>query len=89
VIAFDSYSPAGRTTWLVRRTLRQERGLVHLGGPIPDPSVDVSYEAGFERARLRGRTELLTAITAVHNLNRDFGGDRFNLNANVAARFRF
>jgi hypothetical protein len=89
MVAWDSYTPAGRSTVFARRNVRQERGQLHETGIAVDPSTDVSYSLGAERLRFRGRAEVTSSLAMVWNLNRNFGGDAFNLNAHVAGRFRF
>ena len=44
------------------------------------------HTLGAERLFFRGRYDILTSVTAVYELNRDFRRDAFNLNLIVGAR---
>ena len=86
VVAVESYSPRGRWTWSWTRMLRQQRGNFPSSGPGDPGGVDVQHAFAVERLQFRGRYDLLARATAVYELNRDFGGDAFDVNLIVGVR---
>jgi len=86
VVAVESYSAKGRWTWSWTRMLRQQRGDPSGAGPPDARGVDVQHALAVERLVFRGRYDLLARTTAVYELNRNFGGDAFNLNLIVGTR---
>jgi hypothetical protein len=87
-IAADYHHPGGRWSgsWF-RETRRMEPG----GEATPDLArrADVQHSLGLESLVFLGSLELLGTVTGVQNLNREFGGDRFNLHAGLEARLRY
>jgi hypothetical protein len=70
-IAFDVYHPRGRWTGRWLRSLRD--------GP-PNSPVEATNGLGGEAVFFLGRFDVAAGATAVHQLNRNFQGDAFNLN---------
>lgn len=84
-LATDLYHAGGRWTLQWSRELRRELG----EGPVPpDPTgdYDVLHALRAEALVLLGQVHLTGALNGVHNLNRDFRGDVFNLNLVLSAR---
>jgi hypothetical protein len=84
-LAADLYHPRGRWTLEWSRELRRELD----EGIVPDdPTGDfeVLHALRAEALVLLGRFHLTTAVAGISNLNRDFRGDVFNLNAMVTLR---
>jgi len=86
VVAVESYSPRGRWTWSWTRMLRQQRGDFPSSGPGDPRGVDVQQALAVERLQFRSRYDVLARITAVYELNRDFGADAFDLNLILGLR---
>jgi hypothetical protein len=86
VLAVESYSPHGRWTWSWTRMLRQQRGDPSGAGPPDGRGLDVQHALAVERLVFRGRYDLLARVAVVYELNRNFGGDAFNLNAALGVR---
>jgi hypothetical protein len=83
-VAFDSYSPTGRWTFSWDRIARAER-LTYDNSPAPSAS-DVFQSLGLEREIRRGRIAYTAGGRAIWDLDRDFVGDRFNLNLTAGMR---
>jgi hypothetical protein len=87
VVAVESFSPRGSWTWAWTRMIRQQRG--DQTGATTDPNgVDVQHALWVERVQPHGRYDLLTRITGVYELNRNYSYDAFNLNLIVGLSFR-
>ena len=86
VVAVESYSPCGRWTWSWTRMLRQQRGNFATSGPGDPRGMDVQHALAVERLQFRGRYDVLARVTAVYELNRNFGNDAFDLNLIVGTR---
>jgi len=86
VVAVETYSPRGRWTWSWTTLLRQQRGDFPASGPGDPGGVDVQHAFAVERLQFRGRYDVLARATAVYELNRDLGGDAFDLNLIVGVR---
>lgn len=83
-VGVDRYDARGRTTLDLHRITRQ----TPYGEGAPDARhADVQYVVAAERARLTRGMDLVTGLSAVWELNRDFDRDAFNLRASVGARF--
>ncbi|CAN5209735.1 hypothetical protein BH20GEM2_BH20GEM2_16900 [soil metagenome] len=79
----DLYHPRGRWALAWNRVLRQEREVLAGSGA---EGVDVVHSLGAEGVFFRGRYDLTAGVTGAYELNRDFGGDAFNLNLRLGAR---
>jgi len=86
IVAVDWYDARGRWTVSWSRLLRADTGDTVATLPQSPRSLDVLHTLGAERLFFRGRYDILTSVTAVYELNRDFRRDAFNLNLIVGAR---
>jgi hypothetical protein len=85
--AWERFSPRGRSSWALTRTVRQEMGTFYFNGIQNKRSSDVQVGLGMERIRYISRFELGTAANLIHERNRDFRSDAWNLNALVSVRY--
>lgn len=81
LLAADYYHPGGRWTASWSRELRQDRSHFREPGTSGMEVVDVVHTLGTEALFFRGRLDLTAGVAGSYNLNRNFGGDMFNLNA--------
>ena len=86
IVAVDWYDTRGRWTVSWSRLLRGDTGDTVATVPQSRRGLDVLHTLGAERLFFRGRYDILTSVTAVYELNRDFRRDAFNLNLIVGAR---
>ena len=86
IVAVDWYDARGRWTVSWSRLLRGDTGDTVATVPQSPRSLDVLHTLGAERLFFHGRYDILTSVTAVYELNRDFRRDAFNLNLTVGAR---
>ncbi len=86
VVAVEAYSPRGRWTWSWTKIMREQRGTFPNSGPADPRGIDVQHAFAVERLQFRGRYDVLARLTAVYELNRNFGGDAFNLNLILGTR---
>jgi hypothetical protein len=85
-IALDRYSDGGRTTIRWDRTMRAENVSGVYG--LPNAGLaDIMHALGVERVRFTRFGEASLSLTAVWDLNRNFGRDAFNLNSAASWRF--
>lgn len=85
LLAGDWYHPRGRWTVTLARELRRDRAdypvaSVGTGGP------DVMNALGVEMVRFTRTMDVTAGLRGVYELNRDFGGNAFNLNATIGLR---
>lgn len=81
ILAWDRYSPAGRTTVAWRRIVRAHTGTFYLDGTTNEKATDVIHSLGAERSRGNSRFRYTLGAELVANFNRNFSNDVFNLNA--------
>lgn len=86
IIAVDRYHPKGRWTAFWSRELRQDVGTFWKTGVRTSRGFDVQHALGGEALFFGDRFDISAGVTAVYNLNRDLGGDAFNLNARFSIR---
>jgi hypothetical protein len=90
VVALDRYSSNGRFSVTWERVLRQARETFRDPALEYDPdAMDVQHAIRVERLIFRRGFDLVPAITGVYEMNRNFGGDAFNLGAEFQVRARF
>lgn len=86
VAAFDRYDASGRMTVSASRMMRAEflppGNVVGAAG-----KADVFYTLGVDGLRFRGRIAATYEVTAVYEMNRNFGRDAFNLRASSGVRY--
>lgn len=87
-VALDRYTEQGRFTVRWDRTMRAEK-FESFRKAIPQPfDADVMTSLRVERLRFTRHGEILVSGGGVLELNRDFGGDRFNLTSTISYRLR-
>ena len=89
LLAVDRYHSRGRWTAFWSRELRQDVGTFWQTGVRTSPGFDVQHALGGEALFFGDRFDITAGVTAVYNLNRDLGGDAFNLNATFSLRSNF
>jgi hypothetical protein len=83
-LAFDDYSPRGRTTFAYNRLMRAQ--FVVQG--VPQVSrADVFHALGVEGIVFRGRSAITYELTGVFEANRHFDRDAFNVRAGLGTRY--
>ena len=85
-ISWTRYSPDNRTTFSLRRILRDQRGNYPVTGVVDPKGSDVIIAAGMERMRYGHYLDIGGKIQAMDDLNRNFARDVGNLNLQVSAR---
>lgn len=93
-ISWTRYSPQGRSSFLLRRIVRDQRGNFadFYGGPadqvgIVNPrSSDIIVSAGVERMRFGRRVDFGAKAEVMDDFNRNFAKDVPNLNLQLTAR---
>lgn len=80
-VAWDQYTPRGRTSVYWRRHVRAHRGEFFLGGTTDEKAIDVIHALGIERSRGSSRLRYTLGVDLMANFNRNFSSDVFNLNA--------
>lgn len=83
VLAWDRYTPQGRTTISWQRTVRAHGGSFFTSGVEDSSAIDVIHSIGAERSRGSGSLRYTTGLDLMVNFNRNFERDAFNLNARV------
>jgi hypothetical protein len=83
-LAVEVYRPDGRWTWEAARRVRQQP----LGESVPAGRVDVFNVLRAERLRFTRRGDVTAGVAAIHELNRDFRRDAFNLRLELGWRAR-
>ena len=66
--------------------LRQDVGDFPRSGQANPQARDIQHAVGVEGLFFRGRYDVTVGLTGVYELNRNFRGDAFNLNAQVGIR---
>lgn len=94
-ISWSRYSSRGRTSFVFRRIVRDERGndpengiLVPFpnGDVVPSRASDIIVSAGVERMRFGRRVDYGAKAEMMQNFNRNFAKDAANLNLQLTAR---
>jgi hypothetical protein len=85
-LAWTRYSRTGRTSFTLRRIVRDQIGDYYLTGVTNPRGSDVLFAAGFERMRYGKVVDLGGKIEAMDELNRNFKRDVGNLNLQLTAR---
>lgn len=83
VLAWDRYSPAGRTTLTWRRIVRAHHGDFDVTGQNQWDPADVIQALGVERSRGSARLRYTIGFDLVGNMSRNFTADVVNLNGRV------
>ena len=85
-IAWTRYSPHNRTTFTLRRIVRDQRGTFQSTGVIDPHGSDVIVAAGFERMRQARYADIGVTLQAMRDFNRNFSSDVSNLNLQFTTR---
>ena len=85
-VSWTRYSPENRTTFSLRRILRDQRGNFPVTGVVDPRGSDVIVAAGLERMRYGHYLDIGGKIQAMDDLNRNFARDVGNLNLQLSAR---
>lgn len=80
VLAWDRYSPAGRTTLAWHRIVRAHAGTFQEDGVADEDAVDVIHSLGVERSRGSAKLRYTLGVDVMIDLNRNFTRDVLNLN---------
>lgn len=87
VVAWDRYSPAGRTTLAWRRIVRAHTGGFDSTGVAEPDGIDVIHSLGAERSRRTGNLSYTFGVELMADLNRNFSNDVFNLHARAGMQW--
>ena len=87
ILAWDRYSPAGRTTIAWRRIVRAHAGTFHEDGVEISRRTDVMHVLGAERSRGRGGLRYTYGLDLIGNLNRNFSDDVVSVNARLGLQW--
>lgn len=85
LIALDHHHAGGRITAFAERALRNELRYPSTSN-LDRSQLDVLLTSGVEALFFKGPVEVTTGLSGSLNMNRDFAGDAFNLNARLLLR---
>jgi hypothetical protein len=85
-ISWTRYSPTGRSTFLLRRIVRDQANVFAANGTVTPALSDVTISAGAERMRFGRRLDLGGKVEMMEDFNRNFSKDVPNLNVQLTAR---
>jgi hypothetical protein len=85
-LAWTRYSPTKRTSFTLRRIVRDQDGDYYVTGVVNPRGSDVLIAAALERMRYGQRVDLGGKIEVMDELNRNFVRDVGNLNLQLTAR---
>lgn len=87
-ISWTRYSSRGRTTFLLRRILRDQPNVFAANGTVTPTISDVTISAGAERMRFGQRLDFGAKVEAMEDYNHNFtkGDDVPNLNVQLTVR---
>lgn len=85
-LTLESYYPDGRWSVFWSRRVRREAAVFVPPFPTDPRALDVEHSIGVETLRFGRYAGLLTGVTGVYEINRNFTGDVFNLNVTVGGR---
>ena len=85
-IAWTRYASSGRTTFSLRRIVRDQRGDFQTTGVFDPRSSDVIIAAGAERMKQGRRADIGASVQLMRDLNRNFSTDVSNLNLQLTTR---
>jgi len=87
-LSWIRYAAQNRTTFTVRRIVRDQRGNFQTSGIVDPRGNDVIVAVGLERMRYGRHLDLGGKVEAMDDLNRNFSRDVANLNLQLTARLR-
>jgi len=85
-ISWTRYSPRGRSTFLLRRIVRDDADVFAANGTVTPSRSDVTISAGAERLRFGRRLDFGTKVELMEDFNHNFSKDVPNLNVQLTAR---
>ena len=85
-IAWTRYVSSGRTTFSLRRIVRDQRGDFQTTGVYDPRTSDVIIAAGAERMRQGRRIDIGVSVQAMRDFNRNFASDVSNLNLQLTTK---
>lgn len=86
IVAFETYHPGGRWTVSWTRILQRQRGAFFPDSIVDPRGLDVMHALRWGALFFRGRYDITTSATLVHEFNRHFRADYVNLNATFGVR---
>lgn len=87
VLAWDRYSPAGRTTLAWRRVVRAHAGTFHENGVEVSRRTDVIHSLGAERSRGSASLRYTVGVDLLGNINRNFSSDVVSVSARAGIQW--
>ena len=87
VLAWDRYSPAGRTTLTWRRIVRAHAGTFHENGVEVSRRTDVIHSLGAERSRGNASLRYTVGVDLLGNINRNFSSDVVSVSARAGIQW--
>jgi hypothetical protein len=87
-LSWIRYAAQDRTTFTLRRIVRDQRGNFQTSGIVDPRGNDVLVAIGVERMRYGRHLDLGGKVEAMDELNRNFSRDVANLNLQLTARLR-
>ena len=85
-ISWTRYSPRGRSTFLLRRIVRDQANVFAANGTVTPALSDVTISAGAERMRFGRRFDFGAKVEMMEDFNRNFSKDAPNLNLQLTVR---
>ena len=85
-ISWTRYSSRGRTSFLLRRIVRDEANVFAANGTVTPANSDVTISAGAERMRFGQRVDFGAKVELMEDFNHNFSKDVPNLNLQLTAR---
>lgn len=87
ILAWDRYTPTGRTTVAWRRIVRAQAGTFYENGVEVSRRTDVMHVLGAERSRGRGSLRYTYGLDVIGNINRNFSSDVVSVNARAGLQW--
>jgi hypothetical protein len=85
-ISWTRYSPDGRSTFLLRRIVRDQANVFAGDGTVTPANSDVTISAGAERMRFGQRLDFGGKVEMMEDFNHNFSKDEPNLNVQLTVR---
>jgi hypothetical protein len=85
-ISWTRYSPRGRTSFLLRRIVRDQANVFAANGTVTPALSDVIVSTGVERMRFGRRVDFGATAEVMEDFNHNFSKNVPNLNLQVTAR---
>jgi hypothetical protein len=85
-ISYTRYSPDGRSTFLLRRIVQDQRNVFAANGTVTPANSDVTISLGAERMRFGRRLDFGGKVELMEDYNHNFSKNVPNLNLELTAR---